>query len=96
MNEFYYWCFISIPTFFRMSLPYFIYTVVFMDDIEVSSEGIICSALLIIIILVAVVSFLACFRRYLSKTLGIIYIIIYVLFVGVSISFVYGFVKCPV
>ena len=79
-----------------MGLPYFIYNVVTMDNITVSSEGIICSAVLMVIILVAIVSFLACFRRNLSKALGIIYIIIYVLFVGVSISFVYGFVKCPV
>jgi len=79
-----------------LGLPYLIQSIVYWKDIQVNPQGIGCSATIVILILIAIVSFLACFRGRLSKVVGIIYIIIYFLFVAVSISFSYGFVQCPV
>ena len=41
-------------------------------------------------------SFLACFKGRLSTALGVIFIVIYVLFVLVALAFEYDYVQCPV
>jgi sodium/potassium/calcium exchanger 2 len=79
-----------------MGLPYLIYNLAFDTNITVNTRGMMCSVVILVLILVAMVSFLACFRGKLSRALGIIYIVFYVLFVLISISFTYGFVACPV
>ena len=66
-----------------------------MKPVPVSAEGMVCSLFLVILILVAVTSFLACFRGRLSTALGVIFIVIYVLFVMVSLAFAYNYVQCP-
>ena len=67
-----------------------------MEPFPVSSEGMICGLFLLILILVAITSFLACFRGRLSTALGVIFVVIYVLFVLVALAFAYNFVQCPV
>ena len=72
------------------------YNIVFEKSVTVSAKGIICSVFLIIMVLVAVTSILACFKRKLSTIVSIIYIFIYFLFVIVSLGFVYKWFVCPV
>ena len=72
------------------------YNIVFEKSVTVSAKGIICSVFLIIMVLVAVTSILACFKRKLSTIVSIIYIFIYFLFVIVSLGFVYKWFECPV
>ena len=67
-----------------------------MKPITVSAEGSFCSLFLLVVILVAVTSFLACFKGRLSTALGVIFIVIYVLFVLVALAFEYDYVQCPV
>ena len=77
-------------------MPLCFYNIAFMEPIPVSSEGMICGLFLLILILVAVTSFLACFKGRLSTALGVIFIVIYVLFVLVALAFEYDYVQCPV
>ena len=71
------------------------YNIVF-QSVTVSAKGMICSVILIIMVLLAVTSILACFKRKLSTIVGIIFIVIYILFVIVSLGFVYKWFVCPV
>ena len=71
------------------------YNIVF-QSVTVSAKGMICSAFLIIMVLVAVTSILACFKRKLSMIVGIIFIVIYIIFVIVALGFAYKWFECPV
>ena len=71
------------------------YNIVF-QSVTVSAKGMICSVFLIIMVLVAVTSILACFKRKLSTVVGIIFIAIYILFDIVAFSFEYKWSGCPV
>ena len=86
----------NIHLFFRIGAPFLMYNIVFEKSVTVSAKGIICSVFLIIMVLVAVTSILACFKRKLSTIVSIIYIFIYFLFVIVSLGFVYKWFECPV
>ena len=72
------------------------YNIVFEKSVTVSAKGIICSVFLIIMVLVAVTSILACFKRKLSMIVGIIFIVIYIIFVIVALGFAYKWFECPV
>ena len=92
--------------FFRIGTPllivniniiiYNIYTMEHMESVAVSAKGMICSIFLIIMVLVAVTSILACSKRKLSTVVGSIFVVIYILFVGVALSFTYNYIQCPV
>ena len=92
----YYVMYSNIRLFFRIGAPFLMYNIVFEKSVTVSAKGIICSVFLIIMVLVAVTSILACFKRKLSTIVSIIYIFIYFLFVIVSLGFVYKWFECPV
>ena len=72
------------------------YNIVFEKSVTVNAKGIICSVFLIIMVLVAVTSILACFKRKLSTIVSVIYIFIYFIFVIVSLGFEYKWFVCPV
>ena len=80
---------------FRIGAPFLMYNIVF-QSVTVSAKGMICSVFLIIMVLVAVTSILACFKRKLSMIVGIIFIVIYILFVVVALGFTYKWFECPV
>ena len=71
------------------------YNIVF-QSVTVSAKGMICSVILIIMVLLAVTSILACFKRKLSTIVGIIFIVIYIIFVIVALGFAYKWFECPV
>ena len=72
------------------------YNIVFEKSVTVSAKGIICSVFLIIMVLVAVTSILACSKRKLSTIVGTVFIVIYFLFVIISLGFAYKWFECPV
>ena len=89
-------CILTYTYFFRIGAPFLMYNIVFEKSVTVSAKGIICSVFLIIMVLVAVTSILACFKRKLSTIVSVIYIFIYFIFVIVSLGFVYKWFECPV
>ena len=81
---------------FRNPLPWLISCIVANSDITANSKGSGCSlALLILMIIGSMVTLLA-FRWKLRKLHGLVLIILYILFVCVSLAFIYDVVQCPV
>ena len=88
-------CHYNSILFFSIGAPFLMYSIV-LQYVIVSAKGMLCSVFLIIMVLVAVTSILACSKRKLSTIVGFIFIIIYILFVIVSLAFAYKWVECPV
>lgn len=80
---------------YRLPLPWFLYTVVFQKPISVSSEGLGCSIVLLFSMLVAVFLCIVLSGWKMSKLLGMSMFVLYFCFVGVSLSFEYAIISCP-
>jgi len=77
-------------------LPWFVYSVVFDDTMQINTSGLTCSLILLLFFwLLALITLLAA-RRRMKRLVGGFLVIFYVLFVFVSLVFVYGYVQCPV
>ena len=77
-------------------MPWLIACVVNNSPIPVSSAGAICSMALLILMIIGFMITLLGFRLKLRKLLGLILVILFILFVGVTIVFSYEIVACPV
>ena len=82
--------------FCRHGLPFFITTLMFSINIPVGSSGILCSATLVIMILLIITLLMACAKGKLSRIIGVVFLVIYVLFIVISIGFTYNFFQCPI
>ena len=80
----------------RLPVPWFLYTVVFGTPIQVSSEGLGCSIILLFTMLILVFGCILCSGWKMSKLLGISMFGLYFMFVAVSLAFEYKWWPCPV
>lgn len=77
-------------------LPWLLWCIVNNSNIAVSSTGGVCSLTLLVLMIIGFMVTLLAFRWKLRKLLGLILVILFILFVCVSLAFVYDYVKCPV
>jgi len=78
-----------------LPFPWFLYSVLFTTPIQVNSEGLGCSIILLFSMLLLVFTCILCSGWKMSKLLGVSMFVLYFIFVGVSLSFEYGWVHCP-
>ena len=81
---------------FRNPLPWLMSCIVANSDITANSTGSVCSLALLILMIIGFMVTLLAFRWKLRKLLGLVLIILYILFVCVSLAFIYDAVQCPV
>jgi len=79
-----------------LPLPWLLYTLVFNADIQVKSDGLGCSVILLFSMLLLVFICILCSGWQMSKVLGFSMFILYFGFVIVSLSFEYKWIECPV
>jgi len=77
-----------------LPLPWILYTIVFGEPIQVSSEGLGCSIILLFTMLILVFACILCSGWKMSKLLGVSMFFLYFLFVIASLAFEYKWVAC--
>ena len=79
---------------FRLPVPWFLYSVFYQTPIQVSSEGLGCSIILLFSMLLLVFGCILCSGWKMSKLLGLSMFFLYFCFVIASLSFEYGWIVC--
>ena len=79
---------------FRLPVPWFLYSVFYQTPIQVSSEGLGCSIILLFSMLLLVFFCILCSGWKMSKLLGLSMFFLYFCFVIASLSFEYGWIVC--
>ena len=85
----------KIDFFFRLPLPWLLYTVVFQKDVAVSAAGLVCSVTILFMMLIAVFLSILLFSWKMTKTMGLSMFVFYFLFVIATLGFEYDFYECP-
>lgn len=65
------------------------------DAVQVSSSGLFCSVALLFIMLIAVVITIAINKWKMSKLLGAIMFMLYIVFLVISLLLQFGVIECP-
>ena len=81
-----------------LPLPWLLYTAIFHKSVEVNSEGVGCSVSLLFMMLVLVFLSIVIFRWKMTKAMGVIMMILYFVFVIVTLGFteLLDWYECPV
>ena len=80
----------------RLPVPWILYGAVNGGDAyRVSSEGLLCSIILLFVMLLAVIAAIAINKWRMSKLLGCIMMVLYVVFVTLSVLLEYEIINCP-
>ncbi|XP_059098976.1 sodium/potassium/calcium exchanger 2-like isoform X2 [Tigriopus californicus] len=79
----------------RMSLPWLFFAIFRQETIPVLTSGMACSITLLALVLILVLVAVLIFRRRMTKLFGVILILIYILFVMVSLAFAFDAIQCP-
>ena len=81
---------------FRLPLPWLLYTMVNSTFVNVSSKGAACSIGMLFLMLILVFLSILSFKWKMTKVMGCVMLVLYVVFVIISLGFSYGWYKCPV
>jgi len=78
-----------------LPLPWFLYSMVFREDVAVSAAGMICSVAILFGMLCLVFISILSFGWKMTKGMGFSMFLLYFVFVAVSLCFEYGYLTCP-
>ena len=81
--------------YFRLPLPWILWTAVNQDALGVSSKGAACSISMLFIMLILVFLAILSFKWKMTKAMGAIMLCLYVVFVVISLGFSFGWYTCP-
>ena len=81
---------------FRLPFPWLLYTIVFQTHVVVSSSGAACSIGMLFLMLILVFLAILFFQWSMTKEMGYAMLILYVIFVIVSLGFSFEWYTCPV
>ena len=82
--------------FCRLPLPWMIASAIYGGNpVEVSSSGLFCSVALLFIMLIAVVITIAINKWKMSKLLGAIMFMLYIVFLVISLLLQFSIIECP-
>jgi sodium/potassium/calcium exchanger 2 len=79
-----------------LPLPWLLYTMIKLEAVSVVSEGVGCSVSLLFLMLVFVFLAIVAFNWKMTKGMGVVMLILYVLFVIVTLGFSYRWYECPI
>ena len=82
--------------YFRLPLPWLLYTMIKLEAVSVVSEGVGCSVSLLFLMLIFVFLAIVAFNWKMTKGMGVVMLILYVLFVVVTLGFNYQWYQCPI
>lgn len=77
-----------------LPFPWLLYTLIRQEPVSVSSAGMGCNVLMLFMMLVAVFLSIVIFKWKMTKVMGIIMGLLYVVFVLISLGFSYGLYEC--
>ncbi|XP_073327895.1 sodium/potassium/calcium exchanger 2-like [Pagrus major] len=80
-----------------LPLPWLLYSVIHgLASVAVSSDGLLCATALLFIALLFFITSIASCKRKINKVLGLTMILLYLIFVVLSVMLQYGIIICPV
>ena len=86
----------NISLFFRLPLPWLLFTLIKGKEVSVSAEGMVCSVAILFMMLCLVFLSILVFNWKMTKTMGIAMFLLYFVFVAVSLGFQYDYIICPI
>ena len=81
---------------FRLPFPWLLWTAVNGTGLSVSSKGAACSISMLFLMLILVFLSILTFKWKMTKAMGGVMLVLYVVFVIVSLGFSFGWYECPV
>ncbi|CAG9795913.1 unnamed protein product [Diatraea saccharalis] len=78
-----------------LPLPWLLYGLINGEPVQVNSQGMVCSIVLLFAMLLFVILSIACFRWKMNRGLGFTMFMLYFVFVAVSLGLEYGYLHCP-
>jgi len=82
--------------YFSLPVPWLLFTLINPPFLKVDSKGIGCSVSLLFLMLIAVFLSIVAFRWRMTKTMGVVMLLLYVVFVLVTLGFGYDVMTCPI
>lgn len=79
-----------------LPFPWLLWCIIKGTVVFVSTEGAACSVAILFLMLILVFSVILCFKFKMNKCLGVIMIVLYILFVFMSLGFQFNYYSCPV
>ncbi|XP_025077603.1 LOW QUALITY PROTEIN: sodium/potassium/calcium exchanger 2-like [Pomacea canaliculata] len=78
-----------------LPVPWLLFVAVFRRPYHVNSKGLLCSIILLFLMLVAVIIVIAVCRWRMSKVMGVLMLVLYVIFVVISVLLEFETIRCP-
>lgn len=80
---------------FRLPVPWLLYSIVYSGfPVPVQSQGLSCSIILLLSMVLFIILAIAFFKWRLNKMVGVLFLLLYVVFVVVSILMQYSVIPC--
>ena len=81
---------------YRLPFPWLLWTAVNQTGLSVSSKGAACSISMLFLMLILVFLSILTFKWKMTKAMGGVMLVLYIVFVIVSLGFSFGWYECPV
>ena len=87
---------IYVVIFLRLPVPWLLWTLIESQPVSVSSYGVGCSITLLFLMLIAVFLSIFAFKWKMTKGMGALMMVLYCVFVVISLGFSYEWYECPI
>ena len=82
--------------FYRLPIPWLLYLAINGGTVNVDSNGLVCSIFLLFVMLITVIATIAASKWKMSKALGIVMLLLYVVFLVLSVLLEVKVITCPI